>query len=120
MFQNSALQSHVFLTVGYQAVLAPSSTIFMVQVLGGRCTKQAICTRGCPLLSGVAKMSMSQCVRNTHLLGNLGHAPAMEKYTLKLLLRSFLATNTIHSVLLVRSLHVCMKLAISHMLIPDL
>ena len=53
-------------------------------------------------------------VCNTHLLGNLGHAPAMKLYTLKNLLTLFLATNTIHSVLPACSLYVRMKLAIAH------
>ena len=59
----------------------------------------------------------TQCVHDMHLLGNLGHAPAMKMfklYTLKLLLRPFSVTNTIHSVLPVRSLHVHMKLTIAH------
>ena len=50
---------------------------------------------------------------NMHLLGELGHAPAMKVfsvlYTLRSLLRPFLTTNTIVSVLSVCSLHVHMK-----------
>ena len=41
----------------------------------------------------------TQCVRNTHLLWDLGHAPAMKLFTLRSLLRPFSATNTILSVL---------------------
>ena len=51
-----------------------------------------------------------QCARNMHLLGKLGHAPAMKIFiTLTSLLRMFLATNTIVLVLPVCSLHVHMK-----------
>ena len=55
-------------------------------------------------ISGVARMSKlrghtmgtcTQCMRDTHLLGDLGHAPAMKKifelYTLRSLLRPFRA-----------------------------
>ena len=53
-----------------------------------------------------------RCVCNMHLLGNLGHAPTMQKvkiFILKSLLRSFSIQNTIPSVLPVCSLHVHMK-----------
>ena len=53
-----------------------------------------------------------QCMRDTHLLR---HAPAIKKiYILKSLLRLFSATNTIPSVLPVCSLHVHIKIAITH------
>ena len=57
-----------------------------------------------------------QCMRNTHLLVEPGHGPAIkifELYTLRSLLRSLLATNTIISVLPVCSFHDHMK-AIAH------
>ena len=57
-----------------------------------------------------------QCMRNTHLLVEPGHGPAIkifELYTLRSLLRLLLATNTIISVLPVCSLHDHMK-AIAH------
>ena len=64
-----------------------------------------------------------QCVCNTHLLGELGHTPAMNffltLYNLRLLLRLFLATNTILSVLPVCLLHVHMN-AITHANITSL
>ena len=47
-----------------------------------------------------------QCARNTHLLGELGHAPAMKLYTLRSLLRPSLATNT-HSFRLTCKLASC-------------
>ena len=53
-----------------------------------------------------------QCVHNTHLLGELGHAPTTKFfwiYILSSLLKPFLATNTIFSVLHLCSLHVHMK-----------
>ena len=70
--------------------------------------------------SGIARMSKLRghsmgtfSVPNTHLLGELGHTPAMKifvkLYTLKSLLRLLLATNTILSVLPVCSLHIHMK-----------
>ena len=41
------------------------------------------------------------CMCNMHLLGELGHTPAMKiLYALRMLLRQFLAINTILSVLL--------------------
>ena len=57
-----------------------------------------------------------QCMGNMHLLGELGHAPAINffwNYTLWdcLILRWFLATNTILSVLFVCSLHIHMKVS---------
>ena len=55
----------------------------------------------------------TQCMRNMHLQGNLGHAPASKNLTLRSLRRQFLATNTILSVLTVCLLHVHMKLAIA-------
>ena len=62
-------------------------------------------------ISGVARVSklrghsmgtLSTCITHICYIGNLGHTPAMS--TLKSLLRSFLTTNTIHSVLPVCSL----------------
>ena len=53
-----------------------------------------------------------QCVHNTHLLEEQGHTPTMKifgNYTLRLLLRPFLATNSTLSVLPVCSLHLHMK-----------
>ena len=65
--------------------------------------------------SGVVRMckirghSVAQCVRNMHMLGNLGHAPAMKIFLIKHSEIAFAATNT-QSYLL----HVHMKLAIAH------
>ena len=65
------------------------------------------------LSSGVAGMSKLhgpaiQCKSNTHLLGELEHVPTMnfflKLYTLRSLLRLFLATNTYHSFSLTRML----------------
>ena len=51
-----------------------------------------------------------QCACNTHLLEELGHAPAVKiLYTLRSLLRPFLAINIILSVLPVYLLHVHIK-----------
>ena len=36
-----------------------------------------------------AQHGHTQCVHNTHLLGDLGHAPAMKHFTLRSLLRPF-------------------------------
>ena len=59
-----------------------------------------------------------QCARNTHLLGELGHAPSMKVFFFEILhseitLRRFLATYTTLSVLPVCSLNIHMK-AITH------
>ena len=67
--------------------------------------------------SGVARMSKLhdhiQCMRNTHLLGQLGHAPAIQIFS-EIASEAFLATNTTLAVFLVCSLHVHMKVISDH------
>ena len=56
-----------------------------------------------------------QCVRNTHLLGELGHAPAIQIFfDSEIASEAFLATNTTLAVLPVCSLHVHMKVISDH------
>ena len=64
-----------------------------------------------------AQHGHTQCVRNTHLLGDLGHAPAMINFIVHSEIASealFFGHKYNSSVLPVCSLHVCMKLAIAH------
>ena len=87
---------------------------------------QQMCTKYCIQIksSGIARMSKLHghsmgtfSAYVTHqLLGELGHTPTMKifckSYTLRSLLRLFLATNSILSVLPVCSLHVHMKVIV--------
>ena len=63
---------------------------------------------------GVAQHGHTQYLRNTYLLGDLGHVPAMKKIHSEITSEAIFSHKYHSSDLPVCSLHVHMKLAIAH------